>query len=90
MILTAFASGFSRSAAVVGAYLLAIRIANTAEEAVAMMRRARPALIVRPEAHGALCREQIRTGQGIPDRVKTDRSNRRNALPIGSTPSSPG
>jgi membrane-associated phospholipid phosphatase len=46
--------GYSRSAAVVGAYLLASGRARTADEAVAILRRARPAIVVRPEAYGAL------------------------------------
>ncbi|MBM4069013.1 MAG: phosphatase PAP2/dual specificity phosphatase family protein [Planctomycetes bacterium] len=46
--------GYSRSAAVVGAYLLASGQAAGAEEAVAMLRRARPAIIVRREALAAL------------------------------------
>jgi protein phosphatase len=46
--------GYSRSAAVVGAYLLASGLAGSVEEAVARMREARPAIIVRPEAAAAL------------------------------------
>jgi protein phosphatase len=47
-------AGYSRSAAVVGAYLLASGKARSAEEALSMLRRARPALVVRPEAREAL------------------------------------
>src|SRR5579875_350822 len=46
--------GYSRSAAVVGAYLLASGQAATAEEAVAQLRQVRPSLIVRLEAMAAL------------------------------------
>lgn len=46
--------GFSRSAAVVGAYLLATRQAATAEEAVARLCTVRPGIVVRPEAMQAL------------------------------------
>jgi membrane-associated phospholipid phosphatase len=46
--------GYSRSAAVVGAWLLDTGLANTAEEAVARMRAVRPSLVVRPEAWQAL------------------------------------
>jgi predicted protein tyrosine phosphatase len=46
--------GYSRSAAVAGAYLLASGRAATVEEAVARLRRARPSIIVRPEALAAL------------------------------------
>jgi len=47
--------GYSRSAAVVGAYLLSSGKAKTAAEAVALMHKVRPSLIVRPEALAALC-----------------------------------
>jgi protein-tyrosine phosphatase/membrane-associated phospholipid phosphatase len=46
--------GYSRSAAVVGAYLLAGGKAATAQEAVTVLRRARPSIVVRPEALAAL------------------------------------
>jgi protein-tyrosine phosphatase len=46
--------GYSRSAAVAGAYLLASREAATVEEAVARLRQVRPSIIIRPEAMLAL------------------------------------
>lgn len=46
--------GYSRSAAVAGAYLLAAGIAGTTDEALAAVRRARPSIIVRPEAVAVL------------------------------------
>jgi protein-tyrosine phosphatase len=46
--------GYSRSAAVVGAYLLACQECRTAEEAVARLREVRPTIIIRPEAMEAL------------------------------------
>lgn len=46
--------GYSRSAAVVGAWLLDAGIVNTAEEAVARMQAVRPSLVVRSEAWRAL------------------------------------
>ena len=46
--------GYSRTAAVVGAYLLAAGESGTVDEAVARMRAARPSLVVRPEARAAL------------------------------------
>jgi protein-tyrosine phosphatase len=46
--------GYSRSAAVAGAYLLASQQAATAEEAVNMLRKARPSIIIRNEAMEAL------------------------------------
>ena len=46
--------GYSRSAAVVGAWLLGAGLADTAEEAIASIRAARPTLVVRPEARVAL------------------------------------
>ncbi len=47
-------AGFSRSAAVAGAYLLASGAAATVEDAVAHLRQARPSIIVRPEVLEAL------------------------------------
>jgi protein-tyrosine phosphatase/membrane-associated phospholipid phosphatase len=46
--------GYSRSAAVAGAYLLASQQAATVEEAVARLREARPSIVIRPEAIEAL------------------------------------
>lgn len=46
--------GYSRSAAVVGAYLLASGHATTVEQAVALLRNARPTIVIRPEALTAL------------------------------------
>jgi protein-tyrosine phosphatase len=46
--------GYSRSAAVVGAYLLARREAATVEEIVARLHAARPSIVIRPEALQAL------------------------------------
>ncbi len=46
--------GYSRSAAVVGAWLLTARHARTTEEAIGFVRRVRPQAIVRPEAVAAI------------------------------------
>jgi protein-tyrosine phosphatase len=46
--------GYSRSAAAVAAYLLATGTASDAEQAVSMIRRARPSIVVRPEIVNAL------------------------------------
>jgi protein-tyrosine phosphatase/membrane-associated phospholipid phosphatase len=46
--------GFSRSATVAAAYLLASGAAATAEEAIQKLHTARPAIIIRPEASPAL------------------------------------
>jgi predicted protein tyrosine phosphatase len=46
--------GYSRSAAVIGAYLLASQEACTAMEAIDRLRKVRPSIIVRPEAMEAL------------------------------------
>ncbi len=46
--------GYSRSAAAVGAYLLATGKPTTAAQAVAMLRAARPSVVVRTEAMNAL------------------------------------
>jgi protein-tyrosine phosphatase/membrane-associated phospholipid phosphatase len=47
-------AGYSRCAAVAGAYLLASGAAATVEQAVARLRQARPSIVVRPEALEAL------------------------------------
>ena len=46
--------GYSRSAAVVGAYLLASGHAKTVEQAIAVLRNGRPTIVIRPEALAAL------------------------------------
>jgi membrane-associated phospholipid phosphatase/predicted protein tyrosine phosphatase len=55
--------GYSRSAAVVGTYLCTAGIAGTVDDAIAIMRLARPSLIVRPEARQAIlsAKEQLAT-----------------------------
>jgi predicted protein tyrosine phosphatase len=52
--------GYSRTAAIAGAYLIDSGEAETAGDALAMLRRARPSIIVRPEAVKALENFQIR------------------------------
>jgi protein-tyrosine phosphatase/membrane-associated phospholipid phosphatase len=46
--------GYSRSAAVIGAYLLSSGQAATAEAAIELLRAARPSIVIRPEALQAL------------------------------------
>ncbi|MFO0809803.1 MAG: phosphatase PAP2/dual specificity phosphatase family protein [Gemmataceae bacterium] len=46
--------GYSRSAAVVGAYLLTSGHARSAEEAIAHLRAVRPTIVVRPESRRAI------------------------------------
>jgi membrane-associated phospholipid phosphatase len=46
--------GYSRTAAVAGAYLLAMGKATSVREALEMLRAARPGIVVRPEAERAL------------------------------------
>jgi predicted protein tyrosine phosphatase len=46
--------GYSRSAAAIAAYLIMYGKANTAEEAFALIRRARPSIVIRPEVVTAL------------------------------------
>jgi protein-tyrosine phosphatase len=46
--------GYSRSAVVLGAWLLDAGLATTPGEAVALLRAVRPTLVVRPEAFAAL------------------------------------
>jgi len=57
--------GYSRTAALVAAYLLASRRAGTTDEALAILRRARPSIVVRPEAELAIRRfeARLRTGR---------------------------
>ncbi len=52
--------GYSRSAAVTGAYLLATKQAATASEAVARLRSVRPSIVVRREAMQALHDYELR------------------------------
>jgi protein-tyrosine phosphatase/membrane-associated phospholipid phosphatase len=47
-------AGYSRTAVVAGAYLLADGKAHTVESALAMLRKARPTIVIRPEAMKAL------------------------------------
>ncbi len=56
--------GYSRTAAVVGAYLLAAGHASTVEEAIELMRKERPSLVVRAEAATAL-RQFAAANQGV-------------------------
>lgn len=46
--------GYSRSAAIVGAYLLASGQAKTVAQAITILRAARPTIVIRPEALAAL------------------------------------
>lgn len=46
--------GYSRSAAVVGAYLLASGQAHSADDALDMLRAARQRIVIRPEARRAI------------------------------------
>jgi protein-tyrosine phosphatase len=46
--------GYSRSAAVVGAYLLGIGRVQNSDDAIGLLRRARPSIVVRPEVYEAL------------------------------------
>ena len=52
--------GYSRTAAVAAAYLLATRRVRTTGEALAWLRRVRPSIVVRPEAERAICRFEQR------------------------------
>jgi membrane-associated phospholipid phosphatase/predicted protein tyrosine phosphatase len=46
--------GYSRSAAAVAAHLIASGAAHTADEALAVLQKARPSMIIRPEARTAI------------------------------------
>ena len=52
--------GYSRSAAAVAAYLIMSGRANTAEEAFAIIRRARPSVVIRREVISALAEFDFR------------------------------
>ena len=54
--------GYSRSAAVAGAYLLASQKVATVEQAVAQLRKARPTIVIRSEVMDALCTFAQATG----------------------------
>jgi protein-tyrosine phosphatase len=47
--------GYSRTAGAAAAYLLQTGKANGVNEAIEMLRRVRPSIVVRPEVHSALC-----------------------------------
>ena len=51
--------GYSRSAAAIAAYLIMCGKANTIEEAFALIRRARPSIVIRPEVVLALARFKL-------------------------------
>ena len=55
--------GYSRSAAAVGAYLIASGRATGAGDAIGMLRRARPSIVVRPEIVEAL--QLFESGRGL-------------------------
>lgn len=59
--------GYSRSAAAIGSYLLASGLAATVDEAAAQLRRARPTIVIRPEALAAL--HSFHAGLTISSRV---------------------
>lgn len=61
--------GYSRTAAVVGAYLLASHGTSSLEETVTRLRSARPGLVIRPEARLAL--EAFASGEGRGDSERT-------------------
>jgi membrane-associated phospholipid phosphatase len=46
--------GYSRSAAVVGTWLVQSGLAHSADEAIAWLRRVRPSIVIRPEAETAI------------------------------------
>jgi len=57
--------GYSRSAAVVGAYLLQSGVVSSAGEAMTRLRVIRPSLVIRPEAAVALNQFQARTAAPV-------------------------
>jgi predicted protein tyrosine phosphatase len=60
--------GYSRSAAAVAAYLMIHGKVSDAEEAITMIRRARPSIVIRPEIVSALSHFEHRLGRSLVDR----------------------
>ena len=60
--------GYSRSAAAVAAYLIISGRVNDAEEAITIIRRARPSIVIRPEIVSALSQFEHRLGHSLVDR----------------------
>jgi protein-tyrosine phosphatase/membrane-associated phospholipid phosphatase len=65
--------GYSRTAAVAGAYLLANGQARSADEAMGMLRAARPSIVIRPEAEQAIRSYARRIAHGVDESVSTGR-----------------
>ncbi len=63
--------GYSRSAAVVGAFLLAAGHCATADEAMNRLRDVRPSIVIRPEAEAALRQFERCEGRPGPKTAKT-------------------
>ncbi|MBX3388295.1 MAG: phosphatase PAP2/dual specificity phosphatase family protein [Phycisphaeraceae bacterium] len=64
--------GFSRSAAAVGAYLIYVGIAGSAQAAMSILREKRPSIVIRPEAADAIkgyANRSLRARQTEPRRV---------------------
>jgi membrane-associated phospholipid phosphatase len=75
--------GYSRSAAVVGAYLLTSGRAATARQAVAMLRQARTAIIIRCEAMDALrALESIDLSEPSAHTIRADSHQRARGLSV--------
>jgi protein-tyrosine phosphatase len=66
--------GYSRTAAAVAAYLLRSRLARSTSEALDLVRRARPSVVVRPEVLTALQQFEAR---GFSSRPASASSNNR-------------
>jgi len=81
-------AGYSRSAAVVGAFLLATGQARSAREAIDRIRRARPSVVVREEAREALqdFESELRTGRTALMEVKEAGGAPRHDLASSSFP----
>jgi protein-tyrosine phosphatase len=63
--------GYSRSAAAIAAYLIMCGKANTIEEAFALIRRARPSIVIRPEVVLALAGFKLLHAQHFSPRLGT-------------------
>ncbi len=80
--------GYSRSAAVMGAWLVATGRARSADEAVAWLRRVRPSIVVRPEAEAAIRSIAATVAQHNSARSRSDRAEAAvSGTQLGSTTS---
>jgi protein-tyrosine phosphatase/membrane-associated phospholipid phosphatase len=77
--------GYSRSAAVAGAWLLASAGARPADEAIAAIRAARPHVVIRPEVMHALAQVEARlAGRPAPRVIRASLARRATSFLLGA------